>query len=65
MAGIGDGKERIVGNDVNAVRVYEKKKAEVLGRWLSQWLRALAAFSEVKSSIPAGQWWLTTICNEI
>lgn len=46
MAGIGDGKERIVGNDVNAVLVYEKKKAEVLGRWLSQWLRALAAFSK-------------------
>jgi hypothetical protein len=32
---------------------------------MAQWLRALAAFSEVKSSIPAGQWWLTTICNEI
>ena len=28
MAGIGDGKERIVGNDVNAVLVYEKKKAK-------------------------------------
>jgi hypothetical protein len=41
------------------------KKFNLEAGEVAQWLKALAALSEVLSSFQATTWWLTTIYNEI